>query len=144
MNSNVKARRLRHVPRVAAVLLAAAGAVGATACGPQPDAEYGGVCVDEKTGKRVDDDRCGDYDDHGHTSTPGMFFMWMPMNSGHPVPAVGERANLDHGKRTVPAGTPIARGVPTQGGTSMASIHRGGFGAKAGTTGGIGGMKAGA
>lgn len=123
---------LRYVPLLAAVLVVAG-------CGvfDDPDAQYGGICVDETTQERLDDERCGDYDDEGHGSHSGTFFMWISTGSSYYVPARGQKVPAHIGSRTVPAGTPIARGLPVSGG-SMPSIHRGGFGAKAGTTGGYG------
>lgn len=127
---------LRYVPLVAAALVAAGCAY------EQPDAQYGGICVDEVTQQRVEDERCGDYDDEGRGTNSGFFFMWIATDSTHAVPARGQKAPATIGSRTVPPGTPIAKGMPVTGG-SMQSIHRGGFGAKAGTTGGYG-SKAGA
>jgi hypothetical protein len=101
------------------------------------DAQYGGVCVDEVTQQRVDDDRCGDFDDEGRSSNGGFFFMWISTSSSHSVPAVGHKVPATVGSRTVPSGTPLAKGVPTTGGP-MTSIARGGFGAKAGVSGGYG------
>lgn len=93
--------------------------------------------MDEKTQERVDDDRCGDWDDEGHASSGGFFFMWIDTHSNHAVPARGQKVPATIGSRTVPAGTAVAKGLPTSGG-SMTSISRGGFGAKAGTSGGTG------
>jgi hypothetical protein len=124
---------LHYVPLVAAALLA----TGACDIPLQPDAQYGGVCVDEVTQQRVDDDRCGDFDDEGRSSNGGFFFMWISTSSSHTVPAVGHKVPATVGSRTVPSGTPLAKGVPTTGGP-MTSIARGGFGAKAGVSGGYG------
>lgn len=105
-----------------------------------PDAQYGGICVDQVTQQRVDDSRCGDWDDDGFYSGAGTYMLWYPMTYGGDVPAVGQRAT--GGVTRVPAGAPIAKGVPKQGATGkaggMTSIKRGGFGAKAGTSGGTG------
>lgn len=84
-----------------------------------------------------DRDRCGDYDDEGNADHSGHFFMWISTSSNHTVPALGQKVPATIGSRTVPSGTPLAKGVPTAGG-SMTSISRGGFGVKAGTTGGYG------
>jgi hypothetical protein len=77
---------LRYVPLVAAALLA-------TGCSvfEEPDAQYGGICVDETTQERVDDERCGDYDDEGHAGNGGFFFMWIDTSSTHTVPARGQK-----------------------------------------------------
>ena len=125
--------RLRYVPLVAAALIATGGC---DAFDP-PNAQYGGICVDQVTEERIDDDRCGDFDDEGHASNSGTFFMWISTSSDHMVPARGQKVPATIGSRTVPSGTPVAKGVPTAGG-SMTSISRGGFGVKAGTAGGIG------
>ncbi|MEV8439240.1 hypothetical protein AB0425_17835 [Actinosynnema sp. NPDC051121] len=101
---------LRYVPLVAAVLVATGCAV------EQPDAKYGGVCVDEATQVRLDDERCGDYDDEGRNSHGGTFFMWISTSSSHDVPARGAKVPAHIGTRTVPAGTPIAKGLPISGG----------------------------
>jgi hypothetical protein len=130
---NTTTVRLHYVPLVAAALLTLAGC---DAFDP-PNAQYGGICVDQVTEERIDDDRCGDFDDEGHASNSGTFFMWVSTSSDHMVPARGQRVPATIGSRTVPSGTPLAKGVPTAGG-SMASISRGGFGVKAGTTGGYG------
>lgn len=124
---------LRYVPLVAAALLATGGC---DALDP-PDAQYGGICVDQVTEERLDDARCGDFDDEGNTSSSGTFFMWVSTSSSHTVPALGQKVPSTIGSRTVPSGTPLAKGLPTTGG-SMTSISRGGFGVKAGTAGGIG------
>lgn len=125
-------RSLRYVPLVAAALLAA----GCDVLDP-PDAQYGGVCVDQVTEQRIDDSRCGDYDDEGNGSGSGSYFMWISTSSGHQVPPYGQKVPASIGSRTVPAGAPVAKGLPASGG-SMAAIQRGGFGAKSATTGGIG------
>lgn len=136
MKRQTRIPALRYVPLVAAVLLTASG------CDvfEDPDAEYGGVCVDEVTQQRVDDDRCGDWDDSGHYHGGGTYMMWFPMTYAGDVPGVGQRAY--GGTRTVPAGKPVAKGIPAQGATKasggMTSVQRGGFGVKAGTSGGTG------
>lgn len=130
----MRAPKLWYVPLVAAALLASGG------CGAfdTPNAQQGGICVDEKTQERIDDDRCGDYDDEGRSSNGGVFFMWISTGSSYDVPARGQKVPATIGSRTVPAGTPIAKGLPPTGG-SMSAISRGGFGVKAGSTAGIGG-----
>lgn len=109
-----------------------------------PDAQYAAICINEQTQERLDDDACGDYDDEGHGTSAGSYFLWMPMSSGNAyIPPVGQRMPPNHpAVRTVPSGTPIAKGVPKTGG-QVSAIQRGGFGVKAGTSGGIG-AKAGA
>jgi hypothetical protein len=126
-------KQLRLVPLVAAVLIA----TGACTMAEPPDAQYAGVCVDQVTQQRIDDSRCGDYDDEGRGSDSGSYFVWINTGSTHYVPGHGQRVEGSIGARTVPKGTPIAKGVPAQGG-SMSSIQRGGFGMKSATTSGIG------
>lgn len=107
-----------------------------------PDAQYAAVCVDQATGNRLDDDRCGDWDDDGVGHAAGTYFLWMPMSSGNAyLPPVGQ--HIPPGTpmvRTVPPGTPVAKGAPTTGG-KVSDVQRGGFGVKSGTA---GGSKAGA
>jgi hypothetical protein len=134
--SSRRGPHLRYVPLVAAMLLAT------SACDAldSPNAEYGGVCVDEKTQQRLPDDRCGDWDDAGDYHGGGTYMMWFPMSYGGDVPGVGQRAY--GGTRTVPGGKALAKGVPSAGATAksggMSTIQRGGFGVKAGTSGGTG------
>lgn len=128
-----RAPNLILVPFVATVLL------GASACdiaSDDPEAQYAGICVDQATEQRLPDEACGDYDDEGHGSHVGSYFLWIPMHSSYDyhVPPVGARTyeyidrNNAAGMRTVPKGTPLAKGVPSSGG-KMSSIQRGGFGA---------------
>lgn len=126
-----RAPRLRHVPVVAAMLLSA------TACFPEaPDAQRAGVCVEESTQKRVEDERCPPTDEEGRPTQPGggLFVMWFVMNHTGSVPAVGEHAA--GGTRTYPRGLPVTMGVPRQGASAasggMQGLSRGGFGARAG------------
>jgi hypothetical protein len=104
-----------------------------------PDAQYAGVCVNEITHERLDDEACGDYDDEGSGGGVGSYFLWMPISSGNAyIPPVGQKMPAGGpGIRKVPSGTPIAKGVPKTGG-QVSAIQRGGFGVKAGSTGGTG------
>lgn len=106
-----------------------------------PDAQYAAVCMDQRTGNRLDDDACGDWDDDGVGHAAGTYFLWMPLNGGGYIPPVGGHLPANSpAVRTVPKGTPLAKGTPKTGGTT-ADIKRGGFGVKSGTA---GGSKAGA
>lgn len=79
--------------------------------------DYHGVCVEESTQQRVDDDRC---DDGGRV---GGGFGWLYYGAGSRAPAVGEQ--VSGGTTTPPKGASLTRGgVPGDG----ASISRGGFG----------------
>ncbi|UKD50944.1 hypothetical protein L3Q65_00680 (plasmid) [Amycolatopsis sp. FU40] len=119
---------------VAGVLLSGCGVFGA------PDAEAGGVCVDKATGMRIEDSRCGDWDDRGWYDGPGSYMVWYPATYAGDVPAVGQRAV--GGTRTVAGGTPLAKGVPVSGASAqsggMPGLKRGGFGKASGTSGGTG------
>uniref|UniRef100_UPI003F4966BB hypothetical protein n=1 Tax=Amycolatopsis sp. CA-096443 TaxID=3239919 RepID=UPI003F4966BB len=118
----------------ASVILSGCGAFGS------PDTEAGGVCVDKATGVRIDDARCGAWDDRGWYDGPDTYMTWYPANYAGDVPAVGQRAT--GGVRRVASGTPIAKGVPASGASAksggMTAIQRGGFGKGAGTSGGAG------
>ncbi|MET9260358.1 hypothetical protein [Amycolatopsis sp. NPDC004079] len=119
---------------VAGVLLSGCGVFGA------PDAEAGGVCVDKATGSRVEDSRCGDWDDRGWYDGPGSYMVWYPTSYAGDVPAVGQRAV--GGTRTVASGTPLAKGIPVSGASAksggMSGLQRGGFGKASATSGGTG------
>lgn len=128
--------KLVLVPAVAAALLLLG------ACSSSPDAQAGGICVDEATQVRLDDSACGDFDDEGRSGSSGSYFMWISSSSNSVVPAHGQKVPSTLGTRTVSKGTPIAKGVPAQGG-QMSSITRGGFGVKAGSSSGIGGRAGG-
>lgn len=130
---------LKWVPLVSTALLAMA----CTEATPPPDAQYGGICVDEVTYQRIDDDRCGDYDSEGVGSNSGTFFMWINNTSTTYIPPSGGYVPRDLGVRKLPSNTPIKLGVPKTGATSMSTLTRGGFGVKAATVGGIGGKSSG-
>lgn len=121
MSSN--AVRLSYVPVVAALLVLTGCANGSTAT-----PEEAGICVDEATNIRIDDDRCGDFIEHGHSVNSGTYVMWMDTRGSHTVPATGSYvpSNIGH-RNTIPNGRPIAKGVPSSGG-QMSAIARGGFG----------------
>lgn len=137
-------------------VLGFAGAAGAlfllTGCGinwdldepseDAPDAQYAAVCMDQRTGARLDDDACGDWDDDGLGHTAGTYFLWMPMSASNAsIPSVGGRFSGRPPTVTrIPRGTPVAKGAPKTGG-QVAAVQRGGFGVKSGTA---GGSKAGA
>ncbi|QYN17534.1 hypothetical protein [Amycolatopsis sp. DSM 110486] len=134
---------LTYVPLIAAAFIAG-GALAGCDVFDSPDATYGGVCVDQRTQQRLPDDRCGDFDDRGIGSGVGSYWMWMPTdNDRYSVPSVGQRVDTKAGTRTVPAGTPISKGVPPKGGQSMKTVQRGGFGIKSGSTSGIGAKSSG-
>lgn len=134
------------------VVLGSAGLLALSGCAAldtTPDAQWGGVCEDDRTHVRIDDRYCGDWDDDGLGYWPGGYggysgptrSMWYPVDYGGDVPAVGQRITTG-AVATVPKGAPVARGVPTAGASAksggMSGIKRGGFGVKAGTSGGSG------
>lgn len=107
-----------------------------------PDAQYAAVCMDQRTGNRLDDDACGDWDDDGIGHTAGTYFLWMPMSASNAyIPPVGGHFTGQTPAVTkVPKGAPVAKGTPKTGG-QVGAVQRGGFGVKSGTA---GGSKAGA
>ncbi len=90
--------------------------------------EYAAYCAREDTQVRVDDDKCGEVHD---SPGGGLTWIYVPMDSHAAVPAVGSRGTFKQAVRKVPADTPVAKGLPSKGGSSMVSIARGGFGANA-------------
>jgi hypothetical protein len=115
--------RLSYVPVVAALLVLTGCANGTTST-----PEEAGICVDEATNVRIDDDRCGDFIEHGHSTHSGTYVMWMSTSSSHTVPATGSHvpSNIGH-RNTIPSGKVVAKGLPSSGG-QMSAISRGGFG----------------
>jgi hypothetical protein len=104
--------------------------------GDTPDAQWAGICSNA-SGDRIDDDQCGEYDEQGIATSPGLpgsYFMWIDTStySGR-IPGIGERVTV--GQRAVPQGAITAKGLPKTGGT-VADVKRGGFGVKSGTVGG--------
>lgn len=108
----------------------------------EPDAQYAAVCMDQRTGARLDDDACGDWDEDGIGHIPGTYYVWMPMSAGNAyIPPVGGRFTGRPPTVTrLPHGTPVSKGAPKTGG-QVGAVQRGGFGVKSGTA---GGSKAGA
>lgn len=110
---------------VAACLVVGGGLTAlATAVEDGEDPEYAAVCMDQRTNVRLDDDACGDWDDDGVGHTAGTYFMWLPIGNGVDVPPVGRPLAAGQGVRTIPQGTPVAKGAPKAGG----GITRGGLG----------------
>jgi hypothetical protein len=148
-----RAGYLRYTTYVAALFVAGGPALSAcdalAGLDSTPDATYGGVCVDQVTQERVDDNDCGDWDSEGfYSGSPGYngynhgtYMMWYPVSFGGDVPRVGQRITSG-GVTKVPSGAAIAKGIPKEGATAksggMTAIKRGGFGIKAGTSGGTG------
>lgn len=102
-----------------------------------PDAQYAAVCMDQRTGTRLDDDACGDWDDEGIGHNAGTYFLWMPMSATNAtIPPVGGRfTNRPPTVTRFPPGAPVSKGAPKTGG-GVGAIQRGGFGIKSGTAGG--------
>ncbi|HET9653835.1 MAG TPA: hypothetical protein VFP72_00640 [Kineosporiaceae bacterium] len=95
------------------ICLVALTAAAMTGCSSGPD--YQGVCQDDHTSTRVDDEHCGS----GGGGSGGSGGHWVYYRNGERVPAVGEK--LSGGSLTAPHG---------------ASVERGGFGRGGGTVGG--------
>jgi hypothetical protein len=148
MTKQGRPQTLRYTAYVAGLFLLGGPALSACDSFDSPDAQYGGVCVDQVTQQRVDDNDCGDWDDSGvysggpgyHGYSHGTYMMWYPVTYGGSVPSIGQRAT--GGTKTVPSGSAVAKGIPQAGAAAnsggMKSITRGGFGAKSGTSGGTG------
>jgi hypothetical protein len=113
---------------VAACLVVGGGLTAlATLAEDGVEPEYAAVCMDQRTGNRLDDDACGDWDDDGVGHVAGTYFMWLPIGDGVNVPPVGRPLASGQGVRTVPRGASLAKGAPKAGG----AITRGGLGATA-------------
>ena len=113
-----------------AACLVVGGGLAALAASEGVDGEdprYAAVCVDQRTNNRLDDDACGDWDDDGVGHVLGTYFMWLPIGDSAYVPPVGRPLAAGQGVRTIPQGTPVAKGAPRAGG----SVTRGGLGASA-------------
>lgn len=131
MNSNSTGcdMKLSYVPVVAALLV-----LSGCSNSPAAQPEYAGICVDEATHMRIDDDKCGDYTEHGHSVNSGSYVMWFSTNTqngtrDYHVPGVGHNVISAPGHRmTVPAGKTAVKGVPTTGGYMNTIVTRGGFG----------------
>ena len=134
-------------------VLALSGCDAMMADGGTHDAAFGGVCEDDRTGVRIDDRYCGDWDDDGLGYWAGGYggyngptrMMWYPAQYTGDVPAVGQR--VTGAVRTVPKGTEVTKGVPAQGSTAKAGgmgsvVRRGGLGIS-GAKSGAGGSGAG-
>lgn len=138
-------RKLGWLPAsgLAAVTLATTMLAGCDLPAEEEQPQSAGICVDEITGNRIDDEKCGEPDEEGRaTGGGGFFFLWISTSSTHTVPAHGQRVHQSMGTRTVPHGTPVVRGLPAAGG-SMPTLSRGGFGAGARVSGGYGGKSGG-
>ncbi|WP_432571886.1 tRNA-dihydrouridine synthase [Kineococcus sp. SYSU DK005] len=113
----VRRRRSRAVSLGLTGVLAAGGLA---ACGSGDDdgeEDYRGVCVDERTQQRVDDDEC---DDDG-VRAGGFGWYYLPLGAR----AVGLGQRVSGGTARPPARAAVVRGgVPADGGT----IARGGLG----------------
>ena len=104
--------------------LAAALALVVSGCATEPASQ--GVCRDERTDQRVDDDEC-------RRGTGG--FGWWFFLAGSRYPAIGQAVSPLGGSATPQAGARAVRGgAPVAGGT----VAKGGFGGRSGGT-GVGG-----
>ena len=108
-----------------ATSLTACGSGGPDDSGGEDARDYRGVCVDEQTQQRVDDDECED-------GRVGAGTGWLFFAAGARVAGIGQR--VSGGVRTPPASATVVRGgVPAAG----ATISRGGLGG--GSDAGVGG-----
>jgi len=85
--------------------------------------DYGAVCVDQQTQRRVDDNRCDD---------GGAFDWWYYMPVGSRAQPVGERASGGSFDPPPPGERAYLGGVPPEGGV----VERGGFGGNSESVGG--------
>lgn len=97
--------------RSAAVTLGALFAASSLVGCSEREPDFYGVCVEESTELRVDDDRCPENGGNG--------FVWFYYPATARVPAVGERINTTHGSFTRPSTGRIS------------TVSRGGFGGRA-------------
>lgn len=117
----VTRRRSRAVaaPMIAALALATSG------CGSSNEAR--GVCRDQRTDTRVDDQYC---------RTGGAGFGWWFFAAGRRYPAVGQRVStMPGGSVAAPSGSKVVRGGAA---VSGGSVAKGGFGGSGGGK-GVGG-----
>lgn len=133
----MKRRRSASVVAAGTALFAAAVLTG---CGDdEPEPDYQGVCVDEHTQQRVDDDECDDDED----SSGSHSFVYF--GSGSRVPAVGQPYTGYAGfTKSVPNGHAAVRGgAPAGGGTvsksTITNATRGGSGVTSRGAGSVGG-----
>jgi hypothetical protein len=98
-------------------------------------ADYAGICLDDITYERVDEARCGDFDDEGHDSADGVSLVWIDVSSTTHIPARGERVSASYGIRTVPKGKMLTIKTPITGGQAK-TITRGGLGISGAVKGG--------
>jgi hypothetical protein len=121
--SNTRRSRMSKV--VVLPIAAALTLTGLTACGEDKpeNPDYGAYCVDEDSGERVKDDRCGDPGDDYHDSNSSDALLWYFIGRSQVMPAVGQPSPV-YATRTLPRNAVIGRGFSSKGGT----VTRGGFG----------------
>ena len=114
----------RRRSRSVSAPLAAVLALVVSGCGTSTQAQ--GVCRDERTDQRVDDDQC---------RRGGGGFAWVFFATGLRYPAIGQAVSPFGGSASPQAGTRVVRGgAPVAGGT----VAKGGFGGRSGGA-GVGG-----
>ncbi|GAB6897716.1 hypothetical protein JCM9957A_08060 [Kineosporia succinea] len=113
------------------------------ACGgSEPEKDHQGVCVDQTTQKRVDDDKCDD--EGGSSYHGGGFYAWRLFPRGSAFPAIGKSvtggiSSIPSGHGAVYGGGDAAGGTVTKQSTTTA-MERGGFGKTSrGSSGSVGG-----
>lgn len=133
----------------AALVVASLTGCSSTDYGYTQPAGYDGaaVCVDQKTGKRVDDSECKDPSHYHGSGYPSWYYL----HNSQTAPGVGSAVR--GGSYTAPSGnyltggvpkvgggavsgTTAGKSVPGTGGKSGSHVSRGGFGGKSGSVGG--------
>lgn len=101
---------METMKRSVLVTLGLFAATALAACSPAPeDSDNTQICVDEETGRRVEDEKC----DEGHASHG----RWYYGSSAHPAPAVGQPVDKAFFSTSRPGGV-------------TAKVPRGGFGGR--------------
>ncbi|WP_073154583.1 hypothetical protein [Seinonella peptonophila] len=120
-----------HYARLIAMGAAVAVAMTLTAsCGTdEENPDYVEICVDQRTGERVEDDQCED-EEHSHGGSHVHFFhYYIATQQGGTIPRVGQKPT--GGTTIKPQSGTIQKGAPSSGG----KIERGGFGKHGGGSG---------
>jgi hypothetical protein len=108
--------RKRSTTVVLGALATLVAATLVSGCQDNEDPDYAQVCLDERTRKRIEDERCDD------STTGGTRWFYVPR--GTVVPPVGDDVDTSRGSFTRPSSG------------SVHTVSRGGFGGRSGTGGG--------
>ncbi len=149
---NSSSGRRRRSQAVALGVTAVLAAASLTACGSgDDDPQYAGVCVDQQTGERLEDEQCrcvdpennqARDDDQCRQHRTGSHVSWYFIPFGLAAARIGQR--VSGGSYAPPQDRSyVAGGVARGGGTisksntsSGTKISRGGFGSRGGAVGG--------